>query len=80
MKILEKRTYQTYAAIIAYEYTIEHEGEKYLVIHNVTDEGEESFYAYNLDGYKNLELRGGIAYLKLKERLIQHVKNINVEC
>lgn len=76
MKVLHKQTYQTYAAIVAYEYLLEHEGEEYFVIHSVTDEGEEFFDAYNVDGYKGFEWSGKTQCLNIKESLIQYVKNM----
>jgi hypothetical protein len=76
MKVLQNQSYQTYSALIAHDYIVEHEGKKYLATHSISDDGEESFECFTTDPDDFLSVSGRLYDQEIKAQLFKFVRNM----
>ena len=76
MKVLQN---QTYVAITTHEYIVEHEGKKYLAIHNVGYDGQESFECFMTDPNDFIYVSERVHKREIKEKLFEFVRKMHGE-
>lgn len=76
MKVLQN---QTYAAITTHEYIVDDNGKKYLAVHNVGYDGQESFECFITDPNDILCVSERIHKREIKEKLFEFVRQMHGE-
>ena len=79
MKVLQKQTYQTYVAITTHEYIVDDNGKKYLAVHNVGYDGQESFEYFITDPNDILYVSEMVHNREIKEKLFEFVRQMHGE-